>query len=128
MISRSYLLMQKREEGMVRNLTSNIGGEVDELIDRVNAILHKKREELRIKVEETVDSQFIPIDKDRNMKIFDYKDMIKLAELNNYTLDRVCGDHMIYKNIESFKIVVIPAHALGFGLMKKIQKQITQRM
>ncbi|NFS11568.1 type II toxin-antitoxin system HicA family toxin [Clostridium botulinum] len=59
-------------------------------------------------------------------KIFDYKEMVKLAENNNYEYSRCCGDHAIYVHKDSFKIVVIPQHELGFGLMLDIQKQIKE--
>lgn len=59
-------------------------------------------------------------------KIFDYKEMLTLAEDNGYVYTRSNGDHMILKHSKSNKIVVIPAHDLGYGLMKNIQKQINK--
>lgn len=57
-------------------------------------------------------------------KIFDYKEMVRLAQENNYRQIRCNGDHLIMIHNESNKIVVIPAHELGYGLMIKIQRQI----
>lgn len=58
------------------------------------------------------------------LKIFNYKDMIKLAKEHNYREVRYHGDHLILLHNETNKMVVIPAHNLGYGLMIKIQKQI----
>ena len=58
------------------------------------------------------------------MKIFDYKEMVSLAEKNEYTKVRQTGDHIIMQHIKTNKIVPIPAHELKYGLMLQIQKQI----
>lgn len=57
-------------------------------------------------------------------RIFDYKEMNKLAETNGYTFSRFNGDHKVYIHQESNKIVVIPQHDLKYGIMCNIQKQI----
>ena len=57
-------------------------------------------------------------------KIFDYKEMIDLAEKNEYKQVRQSGDHIIMQHIKTNKIVPIPAHELKYGLMLQIQKQI----
>lgn len=57
-------------------------------------------------------------------KIFDYKEMIDLAEKNEYKQVRQSGDHIIMQHKKSNKIVPIPAHELKYGLMLQIQKQI----
>jgi predicted RNA binding protein YcfA (HicA-like mRNA interferase family) len=57
-------------------------------------------------------------------KIFDYKEMINLAEQNEYKQVRQSGDHIIMQHVKSNKIVPIPAHELKYGLMLQIQKQI----
>ncbi|MGL5149366.1 MAG: type II toxin-antitoxin system HicA family toxin [Clostridium sp.] len=59
-----------------------------------------------------------------NEKIFNYKDMIKLALDNGYVYKWTNGSHNIYEHSSSQKIVVIPSHSLGLGLSKKIMKQI----
>lgn len=58
------------------------------------------------------------------LKIFDYKDMLDLAEKNGYKQVRQTGDHIIMQHKKSNKIVPIPAHELKYGLMLQIQKQI----
>lgn len=58
-------------------------------------------------------------------KIFDYKEMINLAEQNEYKQVRISGDHIIMQHKKSNKIVPIPAHELKYGLMLQIQKQIS---
>lgn len=80
--------------------------------EKERSVLEVRREELDIVV------------KQRIKRIFSYKDMIKLAEENGFVHARTAGDHMIFKNMEGFRIVVIPAHELGYGLMCKIQKDI----
>lgn len=57
-------------------------------------------------------------------KIFDYKEMERLAIKNGYKYSRSSGDHNIYTHEISRKSIVIPAHELGKGLMLNIQKQI----
>jgi len=64
------------------------------------------------------------IERKNLIKIFDYKEMVRLAQENNYRQTRCSGDHLIMIHNESNKIVVIPAHELGYGLMIKIQHQI----
>lgn len=57
-------------------------------------------------------------------KIFDYKEMNKLAKTNGYEFSRFNGDHKVYLHKNTNKIVVIPQHELNFGIMYNIQKQI----
>jgi predicted RNA binding protein YcfA (HicA-like mRNA interferase family) len=57
-------------------------------------------------------------------KIFNYRNMEKLAVDNNYNYKWTNGSHMIYEHDITNKIVVIPTHDLGLGLSIKIQKQI----
>ena len=57
-------------------------------------------------------------------KIFDYKEMIGLAEKHEYKQVRQSGDHIIMQHKKTNKIVPIPAHELKYGLMLQIQKQI----
>ena len=58
------------------------------------------------------------------LKIFDYKEMIDLAEKHEYKQVRQSGDHIIMQHKKTNKIVPIPAHELKYGLMLQIQKQI----
>ena len=60
----------------------------------------------------------------RYRKIFDYKEMLRLAQQNGYEHKRTSGDHLILQHKKSKNIIVIPAHQLGYGLMLEIQKQI----
>lgn len=59
-------------------------------------------------------------------KIFNPKDMIKLAAEHEYEVARQSGDHIIMIHKTTKKIVPIPYHDLGYGLMIQIQKQIHQ--
>lgn len=79
------------------------------------------------KVEEALkmsDKQLKSVPKQSNVKYIDFKDLIKLAESNDYFYERSNGDHRIYKHNSTGKIVVIPYHNLGQGLSFAIQKQI----
>lgn len=60
----------------------------------------------------------------RNKKIFDYKEMFKLAEQLGYMKERVAGDHFIFRHNKTNKIVPIPRRTIGYGLMCDIQRQI----
>lgn len=59
-----------------------------------------------------------------NNKVFDYKEMEKIAKLSDYEYKWSNGSHRVYEHKNSKKIIVIPSHELGLGLSKKIQKQI----
>lgn len=65
--------------------------------------------------------------RERWNKIFNYKDMMSFAEENGFKLIRIAGSHHIFEHENSNKIVVIPAHELGYGLQMSIQKQILSR-
>lgn len=73
---------------------------------------------------ETSDKKLKSIPNQSNVKYIDSKDLIKLAESNDYFYERSNGDHRIYKHNSTGKIVVIPYHNLGQGLSFAIQKQI----
>lgn len=60
--------------------------------------------------------------KNETKKIFDYKKMNKLLELQGFKEVRQTGDHKIYNN--GSKSIPVPQHNLGKGLSCKIQKQI----
>lgn len=64
--------------------------------------------------------------KERNVKLFNYRDLEKLANDNGYQLVRVKGSHHIFKKEEERENLTIPKHSkdLGKGLSVKIQKQI----
>ncbi|APM37796.1 type II toxin-antitoxin system HicA family toxin [Clostridium kluyveri] len=57
-------------------------------------------------------------------KIFNYKDMNRLLEINGYEEDRQTGDHKIYKSKDGKKSIPVPQRSLGKSLSFKIQKQI----
>ena len=50
--------------------------------------------------------------------------MEELALKSGYKKVRQRGDHMIYKNISTNKIVPIVAHEFGIGLSRVVQKQL----
>ena len=57
-------------------------------------------------------------------KIFDYKEMESLARKYGYEKVRTSGDHMMYKNKDTNKLVPIVAHDIQYGLSRQIQKQL----
>lgn len=58
------------------------------------------------------------------LKIFDYKEMINLAEEHEYEQVKQSGDHIIMQHRKTNKIVPIPVYELKYGLALQIQKQI----
>lgn len=76
-------------------------------------------------LKEQSEGQITPQPKANEIKrIFNYKEMNKLAETSGYELSRFNGDHKVYIHKESNKIIVIPQHDLKYGIMCSIQKQI----
>lgn len=58
------------------------------------------------------------------LKVFDYKEMIKLAEKHEYKQVKESGNYIIMQHEITKKIVPIPANELKYGLRLQIQKQI----
>lgn len=127
-LNSNYMLYMRKISNFEKKTCDTIEAELITILERFNS----KKLELGVKMQIEEASRETKINENifevksvpKNINIYDYKDMIKLAEENNYTYDRSNGDHLIYKNDNSYRIVVIPAHRLGYGLMKKIQKQI----
>lgn len=125
LIKRNIELFLRRGANMVRKDINIAHKEALQLVDDLDKLVTAKRIELsNIELNDLseVDKKKLELG-----KIFDYKDMIRLAEENGFIYDRTSGDHMIYKNEDTYRIVVIPAHTLGYGLMCKIQRQIQER-
>lgn len=133
---KEYTLMKKRADLVSRkiaNMTKIFDmAELDEtgITYEIQDDLHMIREIAERKNEEYDEKQKAIMDKLKESqkidysKIFDYKEMILLAEKNEYTRVRQTGDHIIMQHTETNKIVPIPAHELKYGLMLQIQKQI----
>ena len=97
---------------------------MDYLLDSIKILIsfaNRKINRLRDKKQEQIKH------KKKYRKIFDYKEMVRLAEKNNFEYVRSNGDHDIYMHKDTYKVVVIPQHNLGYGLMIDIQKQIQDR-
>lgn len=112
---------------------------VDDLVGNTDNIFHVLKNDLETiekindkrtkKESKDLIEEYKKIQKQNNntkyLKIFDYKEMLDLAKSEGYTAEiRYHGDHIIVTHENSEKIVVIPAHELGYGLMIQIQKQI----
>lgn len=135
----SSKLLDREATALICVRRSSMIGSVDEFIDFYldaiyNAVIGtiKNSEFYKIlccdySVEEalnTSDKKLESIPNQSNVKYIDSKDLIKLAESNDYFYERSNGDHRIYKHNSTGKIVVIPYHNLGQGLSFAIQKQI----
>ena len=102
---------------------TGIFGEVYENIMTIKKIIERKNKEYDDEEYELIE-KLKQSQKKNYFKIFDYKEMINLAEQNEYKQVRQSGDHIIMQHNKSNKIVSIPAHELKYGLMLQIQKQI----
>lgn len=79
------------------------------------------------KLDELRELENITIDKFQYRKIFDYKDMCKHAKENGFKHKRTTGDHMMFEHKKTKEVLPIPAHELGYGLMREIQKEIKEK-
>ena len=77
-------------------------------------------------IKEESQTEFTQKKENPKQKIFDYKEMNKFAEINNYRFARIKGDHKVYVHNVTNKIAVIPQHTLSRGLMFSLQNQIKQ--
>ena len=107
----SYAAIQDRDEGASWRVEAVTAEKLEELKREYCNVIDKEESE---EIEEA--KEYI--------KMFDPKELMALAERNGYTLNRVTGDHYIYEHKTTHKIIVIPMHTIGKGLMLKIQKQI----
>lgn len=115
-LARKCLIIQKVEA--INNYTlQDVRDMVEQYVETIKNI--------QIPTEESEETHSVESDNSYSYtKVYDPREMGKLAEENGYERVRTSGDHIIYKHIDSNKIVVIPAHILGKGLMLTIQKQI----
>ncbi|MGL4731561.1 MAG: type II toxin-antitoxin system HicA family toxin [Clostridium sp.] len=79
------------------------------------------------KLDELRELETLTIDKFKYRKIFDYKDMCKHAKSNGFEHKRTTGDHMMFEHKKTKELIPIPAHELGYGLMREIQKEIKEK-
>ncbi|HEX9027113.1 MAG TPA: type II toxin-antitoxin system HicA family toxin [Clostridium sp.] len=102
---------------------SCILGEIREVLNIMHKIIMAKLDK-EIQDEYKLIEQLKQNQKKDYFKIFDYKEMVDLAEKHEYKQVRQSGDHIIMQHKKTNKIVPIPAHELKYGLMLQIQKQI----
>ncbi|KEZ85632.1 hypothetical protein IO99_13220 [Clostridium sulfidigenes] len=86
--------------------------------------LIKKQNEKLIR-NETVLNQAIKNEKYK--KVFEYRDLAKLAESMNFEIVRYNGDHAIYEHRITKETLPIPVRTLGNGLSFQIQKQLREK-
>ncbi|MDB2161243.1 hypothetical protein PMX22_15710 [Clostridium butyricum] len=95
-------------------------------------ILNEIKNRLILELENEIKKMDKPINENKpnnekeHKKIFNYKEMNRIAETNGYKFARFNGDHKIYIHTTTNKLAVIPQHELPYGLMCGIQKQIKQ--
>ena len=114
---------------MLLTFECNKIGESCTIFNENASILNEKRikliEDLERKLQEIKNqTEYKPSKGQEYKKIFDYKEMNRLAETSGYIFSRFTGDHKVYLHKNTNKIVVIPQHELKFGIMCNIQKQI----
>lgn len=133
---KEYILMKKRADLSSRKIANMVFSfdmaELDEIgivkeiledLQMIQEIVQKKNNEYDERQAKLMEKLKEDQKKDY-LKIFDYKEMVSLAEKNEYKQVRQTGDHIIMEHITTNKIVPIPAHELKYGLMLQIQKQI----
>lgn len=125
-ITNRMSLFTNQTIGRVSWLLNTIGNEViDPYIDLILKEWDRVKEKVdKINEEMNDEEQQLSDDTSKNeiKKIFDYKKMNKLLELQGFKEVRQTGDHKIYNN--GSKSIPVPQHDLGKGLSCKIQKQI----
>lgn len=100
---------------------TTLNSEIDYMRDTINTI---KRIAVR-RVKKESDNLIKSMKEDnKKTKIFDYKEMNRLAKLKGYVQNRFNGDHLILIHNESRKAIVVPQKTIGKGLSFAIQKQI----
>jgi len=108
--------MEKFYEMEIVQETLNDLSMIQEIVQKKNSEYDERQAKLMEQLKEEQKNDYI--------KIFDYKEMVSLAEKNEYKQIRQTGDHIIMQHKITNKIVPIPAHELKYGLMLQIQKQI----
>lgn len=98
---------------------------MNNLIKEVGELADKKIELCKNLISEYEENDISKEYKKEIYKIFSYKYMNKLLEINGYEPDRQTGDHKIYKSKDGKKSIPVPQrNNLGKGLSFSIQKQI----
>lgn len=124
-LSNKYTCMLIDEhESLKKNLVDNVGKDFLFIVkDRIESELYNKVNNLCIN-NSSENNKF------EFKKIFNYKDMQKLAEEKGFRIlsNRGKGGHFVYKHKDNGRITVIPAHELGYGLSYAIQKQINENV
>lgn len=124
------VLILNKISAFVNNINNDVIGSYEDIINSLDLevkTITKNYVDKRTKKDDIIENEdIIKNKKEEFLKIFDYKEMVKLAQNNGYIESRVTGDHLIYTHKDSKKIVVIPAHELRYGLMISIQKQIKE--
>lgn len=105
-----------------------IANNEQEVVDELNKYVKDFTEKYENKkIDKLRELEKITIEKCKYNKIFSYKKMKKLAESKGFKHKRTTGDHMMYEHIKTKQLIPIPAHDLGYGLMKEIQKEIREK-
>ena len=100
---------------------TGLNSEIDYTRDTIQIL--KRQAMKRVKRESDALEKSIKENKKKS-KIFDYKEMNRLAKLKGFETTHCNGSHMILRHIDSKKSIVVPQHSIGKGLSFKIQKQM----
>jgi len=124
LVKNRLFLFRKRAINMMNeflNKDRTLENEIDYARDTISSI--KRIALKRVKNECASLENSIKEDKKKS-KIFNYKEMNRLAKLKGYVTDHCTGDHLILVHMESRKAIVVPQKKLGKGLSFAIQKQM----
>lgn len=124
MVKNRLFIFRKRIIKLLNEFLDNdstLTGEIDYTKDTINIL--KRQAMRRVKKECEALEKSIKENKKKS-KIFDFKEMNRLAKLKGFETTHCSGSHMILRHNESNKSVVVPQHSIGKGLSYKIQKQI----
>ncbi|EOU2020133.1 type II toxin-antitoxin system HicA family toxin (plasmid) [Clostridium perfringens] len=120
-LSKQLDAYQKLFLGAILAEEGEVKAELNEyVLDFTEKYENKKLEEIR-------ELENLTIEKCKYIKIFDYKKMCKLAKDKGFKPKRTKGDHLMYEHTKTKQLVPIPAHELGYGIMREIQKELNEK-
>lgn len=124
------IISEKRMEAIFKALNVNrieIQQEYNLLCDdllTISRLVERKYKRHNVKMD-VLRKQIKKQEREKYKKIFNYKDLVRLAIKQGFEYDRTSGDHLIYYNKQSKNIAVIPAHTeMKYGTMMSVQKMI----
>lgn len=114
-------LLRNKVDVMINSMQDNYAGELADILIQIlyeTGKLLTEEDKEKYKTIQEEEKKII------YNKIFNYKDMERLALEYGYEKVRTNGDHIMYKHNKTNKLVPIVGHELGYGLSRTIQKQL----